>query len=300
MTSPLDKNDHPELDISPLCDDDGIQKYQSLIGALQWAISLGRFDIGVAVMTMSSYRVAPRVGHLDRLKRVAGYIVKMKQAAIRIRTEEPDYSQLETKPYNWERTVYGKVSEEIPQDAPEPKGKPVVFTTYVDANLYHDQVTGRAVTGVLHYINKTPFEWYCKKQATVEAATYGSEFVAAKIAVQQSVAARLTLRYLGVPVKGSTYMFGDNGSVVTSATVPHSPLKKRHHALAYHYVREAIAAGIISFHHLPGELNPADILTKHWGYSQIWPMLQAVMFWRGDTGTLLTNQELDGGEREVL
>ena len=67
VRSPLEKNDHPELDTSELLDEDGIQKYQSLIGMLQWAISLGRFDVATAVMTMSSFRVAPREGHLSRL-----------------------------------------------------------------------------------------------------------------------------------------------------------------------------------------------------------------------------------------
>ena len=46
-------NDHPELDLSPELDEDGIAKYQSLIGSLQWAVSLGRLDITTAVMTMS-------------------------------------------------------------------------------------------------------------------------------------------------------------------------------------------------------------------------------------------------------
>ena len=174
-----------------------------------------------------------------------------------------------------------------------------MLTTYVDANLYHDWVNGKAVTGVLHYVNQTPFEWYCKKQATVEVATYGSEFVAAKTAVEQAMASRVTLRYLGIPVKGSTYMFGDNGSVVTNSTQPHSPLKKRHHALSYHFVREAIAAKAIAFHHIPGEINPADILTKHWGYAQIRPILQAILFWRGNPGDLLDSKHDDepGGEQ---
>ena len=65
VSSPLEKGNHPELDTSPLLDFDGINKYQSLIGVLQWAITLGRFDIATAVMTMSSFRVAPREGHLD-------------------------------------------------------------------------------------------------------------------------------------------------------------------------------------------------------------------------------------------
>ena len=175
----------------------------------------------------------------------------------------------------------------------------MVFTTYVDANLYHDLTTGRAVNGVLHFINKTPFEWFTKKQATVEAATYGSEFVAAKTATQQIIGARLTLRYLGVPVDGPTRMFGDNGSVVTSSTMPDSPLKKGHHALSYHLTREAIAAGIVDFHHIPGEYNPSDILSKHWGYSQVWPILNAVLFWSGDTADLLEkeNPSQQEGER---
>ena len=65
-----------------------------MIGVLQWTISLGRFDIATAVMTMSGFRVAPRVGHLDRLKRICGYLSKMKHGFIRVRTDEPDYSDL--------------------------------------------------------------------------------------------------------------------------------------------------------------------------------------------------------------
>jgi hypothetical protein len=55
VTSPLEKNDHPETDDLELLDEVGIQRYQSLIGSLQWAVSLGRFDITTAVMTMSGF-----------------------------------------------------------------------------------------------------------------------------------------------------------------------------------------------------------------------------------------------------
>ena len=46
------------------------------------------------------------------------------------------------------RMVYGDISEMIVEDIPMPCGNPVVTTTYKDANLFHDFVTGRAVTGV--------------------------------------------------------------------------------------------------------------------------------------------------------
>jgi hypothetical protein len=68
ITSPLVKGDHPEIDDSAFLEEEDIRQYQSLIGQLQWAISLRRFDIAVAIMTMSAFRSAPRKGHLDRIK----------------------------------------------------------------------------------------------------------------------------------------------------------------------------------------------------------------------------------------
>jgi hypothetical protein len=50
-----------------------------------------------------------------------------------------------------------------------------------------------------------------------------------------------------------------------------------------HRVREAIAAGIIMFHILSGDDNPADILSKQWGYTQIKERIKALLFWKGDT-----------------
>ena len=50
--SPLEKNDHPEIDESPLLDEDGNHKCRPLIGTLQWPTSLTRFDVATAVMTI--------------------------------------------------------------------------------------------------------------------------------------------------------------------------------------------------------------------------------------------------------
>ena len=86
--------------------------------------------------------------------------------------------------YDWERTVYGKAKEEVPSDAPPPKGKPVVTTTYKDANLYHDLATGQAVSSVLNFLDQTPVEWFSKKQATVNTSTYGYQVAAGRVAIQ--------------------------------------------------------------------------------------------------------------------
>jgi hypothetical protein len=55
----------------------------------------------------------------------------------------------------------------------------ITLTHYQHANLYHDIITGCSVTGILHFMNKMPIDWYSKKQDTVKMATYGSEFISA-------------------------------------------------------------------------------------------------------------------------
>jgi hypothetical protein len=147
----------------------------------------------------------------------------------------------------------------------------------------HDMITGRSLTGILHLMNKTPIEWYSKKQATVEVATYGSEMVAMRTCVEQIIELRSTLRYLGVPVREKSYVFGDNETAVNSSIKIHAKLHKRHNMLSFHFVREAVAAGFVHITHIPGNINPADILSKHWGYSDMWPILKPLLFFQGDT-----------------
>ena len=65
----------------------------------------------------------------------------------------------------------------------------------MDANLNHCLATGRSVTGCLYFVNHTPIDSYSKRQATVETATYGSEFVASKTATEHIIDLRHTLRY---------------------------------------------------------------------------------------------------------
>jgi hypothetical protein len=135
FTSPLEKGDHPEIDTSKFLDSTETQQYQSLIGAMQWVVSIGRMDITTAVMTLSSFRAMPCRGHMDRVKCVYGYLSKMKEAIIHVRTAEPDYAGLPDQVFDWATSVYGNVSEMLPTNAPPPLGKYITLTHYFDANL---------------------------------------------------------------------------------------------------------------------------------------------------------------------
>ena len=229
---PLEGGDHPELDTSELCDEHQTKQFQTkqfqtLIGQLQWLISLGHFDIAVHIMSLSIFRAQPRKGHFDRAKRIVGYILFLPDGAIRFRTGEPDFSSLKDQEYDWTRSVYSLACEQIPHDIPKPLGKHVQTTHYVGANLHHDLATGKAVTAVLHFLNKIPIDAYTK----------------------------------------------------------------RHHLTSYHRAREAIAANYISSHWKDGKSNPADILSKHWEFATVWPMLKPILFWRGETATQLKGSD---------
>jgi hypothetical protein len=289
--TPLVEGDHPELDTSELLDLTGIKQFQSLIGSAQWAVQLGRLDITTAVMTMSSFRAAPRQGHLARAKRIIEYLVKTRNATIRVRTELPDLSDLPDPKHDWSYLVYEGAKEIIPDDAPEPLGRQVKLISYVDANLFHNVATGWSVTGILHMINGTPFDWYSKKQSMMVE----TEFVAAKTAAEHMIGNRSTLRYLRVPIDGKSFLFGDNKSVVTSGSIPHSNLSKRHVALSYHKVRETIAAGVMNFYWIHTSENPADVLSKHWARHKVADHLHQLLFMpeagRGQDGKDKDNPE---------
>jgi hypothetical protein len=84
------------------------------------------------------------------------------------------------------------------------------------------------------------------------------------------------------------YMFGDNESIVNSSTTRiDAKLHKRHNALAFHKVREAIGAGFTAYYHVPSQHNLADVVSKHWGYNDVWLLLQSILFWKtGDTADI--------------
>jgi hypothetical protein len=108
-----------------------------------------------------------------------GYRANFRLAEIQVLTNKPDYSDVERIKYDWTKSVYGDVLEIIPKDTPPPLGGSITLTHDQDANLFHDIITGHSITGILHFMNKMPVDWYSKKQATIEMATYGSKFISA-------------------------------------------------------------------------------------------------------------------------
>ena len=160
------------------------------------------------------------------------------------------------------RSIYPDAIDEVPINAPDPRGASVQLNVYVDADHAGNKVTRRSQTGILIFLNMAPISWHSKKQTTVESSTFGSEMVALKVATEKIIGLRYKLQMMGVPLDGPANVFCDNDSVAKSSTNPEATLSKKNVSIAYHKCRESFAAGITNIYFQYSEDNLADIFTK--------------------------------------
>jgi hypothetical protein len=165
-----------------------------------------------------------------------------------------------------------------------PKGLSVRQTITVDANFAHCQVTGRSAMGAIFEVQGTIVGHFSRRQSTVETATYASEFVAARAALDEGIAIQYELRMLGAPVDGLMWMFRDNKSMIDSASEPAGRLHKRHLILSWHRLREKAAMGIVLYVHIKSQENVADCLTKHLSHGPLWALIKDKLFYRHVNG----------------
>ena len=64
--------------------------------------------------------------------------------------------------------------------------------------------------------------------------------------------------------------------------ITHSTLTKRHNILAFHRVREAIAAKLMAFYWIQSAYNLSDMLSKHWDHPTVYPMILKLLITRGN------------------
>ena len=259
--TPLRSGYKPELDCTGELKADGLQWYQEMIGCLRWAVELGRLDILLETSLMSQHLALPRESHLEQVLHIIGYLKAHPKFRLLFDSAKPRVNERWFQQYDW-FDFYRDAKEAIPPDMPEPRGLEVVISCFVDANHAGDTKTRRSQTGILIFVNKAPIHWYSKRQATVESSTLGAEFCAMRIAADQIESLRYKLRMFGVPIDGAANVYCDNEAVYKNTVLPESTLKKKHHSIAYHRCRQAVAAGVMRVAKQGTEKNLADLFTK--------------------------------------
>ena len=123
VKTPMAEDFHPETDDSPLCTPEDSARFHSIIGSANWLITLGRFDINYATMSLGRFNMAPRENHLKSAKRILAYVTTFNKGKIMFDTAYPDHSKYVTEDHdNWGE-FYPGAEEEIPHDMPTRKNK---------------------------------------------------------------------------------------------------------------------------------------------------------------------------------
>ena len=157
-------------------------------------------------------------------------------------------------------------------------GKSMMQTTFIDSDHTGNVVTRRSQTGYFIFLNNALIVSFSKRQNTVESSTYGSELVAMRIAKDMVSALRIKLKCFGIPLAGPTNVFCDNNAVVQNVSIPESTLSKKHNAINYHIIREAVAAGIIRVGKEDTTTNIADVFTKLVPFTQKYQLLSPFLW----------------------
>jgi len=249
----------PELDGSKEVDDETAIVYMQFVGILRWLVELGRIDVAAGVSMMSAYNAMPRVGHFHAVLHMFAYLENNLDWELAMDCRPKEWNVIPEQ--SW-KEFYPFAKDELPPDMPEPLGKAVELTMFVDASHAANVVTRQSRTGVIIYVMGAPVIWFSKKQNSIETSSFGSEFMALKTGIELLEGLRYKLRMMGVPIDGYCSTFVDNNSVVVNTSSPESTLKKKSNSIAYHFARAKSAADVLRIDWVPTDENCADILTK--------------------------------------
>lgn len=258
------EDDAPWMTSTPLLDDLGKRYYQVLCGSLQWCCSLGRYDMVYSTSVLARYASCPQVHHMDRLLNAWGYLRKNPRRGIRINSDDPlnlpEFDPAIAK--NLRHDHYPSAKEELAPSDPVGMGRALKLSIFCDSDWAGNELDRCSRTGLLLFCGSTPILAKSQKQGGVQTSSYGAELSALKSATETVTGMRQLCRSFGIPIEGSSPTYGDNLGVLTSIANSTTLLRKKQHGIAWHYIRTAVAAGIISPRKVWSEQNPSDLMTK--------------------------------------
>ena len=284
QSTPSTTDWRPWEDDSPSLSPEHVNKYQKLIGIGIWLVTISRIDILFAISTLSRYTHIAKTNHMKALVRVFEYLNKTPKRGLLCTPDDiqwdhpPDVQRRQRVRREDMLTYYPDATEEIDPAWPEPKGKPLQITIFVDADHASNKADRRSITGMICFIGTMPYKWTSKRQTSVETSTFGAELAALRVAVEEAIAIRAMLHSIGVNIRGPVHIYCDNRAVVDNSSIPGSALKKKNLSISFHKARECVAAGICEIYHIESQYNLSDLATKSLPRDTFLNLLKCFMF----------------------
>ena len=100
--TPMSTSYHPNEDVTQELNVEGVQFYQEMIGILGWAVEIGRVDILLEVSLLLSQLALPRIGHLQAIYHIFGYLKQVPKRKLYFDPVLPFISKDSSHKFNWE------------------------------------------------------------------------------------------------------------------------------------------------------------------------------------------------------
>jgi len=225
-SDPLSKLDCPANDIDK--EAMASKPYKSAIGALMYAMLGTRPDIAYAITALSQFSSNPGEKHWKAVKRLIRYL-------------------------------RGTIDYKITYGGARQKG---AMIAYCDSDWGQNHDDRRSVTGYVFLLCGAAVSWQAKKQPTVALSTVEAEYMSATEATREAIWWRSFLTELGMKLPSPSTILSDSQGSIALAKNPAFHSRTKHIDIKHHFVREQVAAGVITMKHVPTEEMAADILTK--------------------------------------
>jgi hypothetical protein len=106
---------------------------------------LGRIDIAFETAILSQYLASPRMGHMNQALHIFKYLDIHSKSEL---TFDPNEYFLSSESYRESQSkleamsqLYADAKEQLPPNAPDPRGRAVQINCFVDSNHAGDRIT---------------------------------------------------------------------------------------------------------------------------------------------------------------
>jgi len=207
-----------------------IERYQSAIGSLMYAMTQTRPDIAYSISVLSRFAHNPNTAHWNALKRVFRYIRGTTDVVIR----------------------YGGRPESLGLQGSS------------DSDWGGDNESRRSTSGYVFQLANGPVSWRSKRQAIVALSSTEAEYIALTEATKEAIWMRSLLTEMQLDDNESKVVLinMDNQGAMALTRNPQFHQRTKHIDIRYHFVRHVEANGGIKLAYTPTDQMIADGLTK--------------------------------------
>ena len=140
--------------------------------------------------------------------------------------------------------------------------RPICLSGMTDSDYANCPDSRCSVSGYVFTLGAGAISWSSRKQPTVATSSCEAEYMATCHATKEAVWLRALLLAMGLAQPQATSISADNRGALVLTEDPSFHARSKHIDVQYHFTRERVEAGDVTFKYVRSGDNLADIFTK--------------------------------------